>query len=134
MLTNQYLDELFDELKIEGETYFYYFYTMKMASTSEYFKLGFGALLENEHQIICFTNKRIMLLEITPLQGKFNGNKKYIDMKDVESVKVKRGWFKTKITVTLTGNRGDIVIKSNSFTIGLSNQRKNLISLEKMYD
>lgn len=73
-----------------------------------------------------------MVLEIS-MSGKFTGNIKCIGMKDIESVKVKKGLFRTKITVTSTGNRGNIVIKVNSFTIGLSNQKKNLIKLEKQY-
>lgn len=32
ILTNRYLDVLFSEIKIDGETSFYYFYTMKMVS------------------------------------------------------------------------------------------------------
>lgn len=32
ILTNRYLDVLFSEIRIDGETSFYYFYTMKMAS------------------------------------------------------------------------------------------------------
>ncbi len=32
ILTNRYLDVLFSEVKIDGETSFYYFYTMKMVS------------------------------------------------------------------------------------------------------
>ncbi|MED1412467.1 MULTISPECIES: PH domain-containing protein [Bacillus] len=132
MLTNKYLDDLFEELKIEGETYFYYFYSYVTPSASEYFKYGLGALADLEHLIICFTDKRLMVLEIS-MSGKFTGNIKCIDMKDIENVKVKKGLFRTKITVTSTGNRGDIVIKANSFTIGLSNQKKNLIKLEKKY-
>ncbi|GLV67533.1 hypothetical protein Bmyc01_62020 [Bacillus mycoides] len=132
MLTNKYLDDLFEELKIEGETYFYYFYSYITPSASEYFTYGLGALVDLKHLIICFTDKRLMVLEIS-MSGKFTGNIKCIDMKDIESVKVKKGLFRTKITVTSTGNRGDIVIKANSFTIGLSNQKKNLIKLEKKY-
>ncbi|MFE7696847.1 hypothetical protein ACFU39_27595, partial [Bacillus tropicus] len=80
MLNNNVLDELFNEVAYEDESYFYYFYTMKMAATSEYIKFGPGAFLENQHQVICFTNKRIMMLELNPLTGKFNGNKIIIDI------------------------------------------------------
>ncbi|MFJ8356000.1 PH domain-containing protein [Bacillus paramycoides] len=85
-----------------------------------------------EHLIICLTDKRLMVLEIS-MSGKFTGNIKCIDMKDIESVNIKKSLLRTKITVTSTGNRRDIVIKANSFTIGLSNQKKNLIKLEEKY-
>lgn len=133
MLNNNVLDALFNEVAYEDELYFYYFYTMKMAATSEYLKFGPGAFLENQHQVICFTNKRIMMLELNPLTGKFNGNKIIINIEDVEDIKVKRGLIKSKVIVTLKGNKGDIVMNPNSFTIGLSNHKKNLVKLQKMY-
>ena len=43
MLNNNVLDALFNEVAYEDELYFYYFYTMKMAATSEYLKFGPGA-------------------------------------------------------------------------------------------
>jgi hypothetical protein len=133
MLNNNVLDELFNEVAYEDESYFYYFYTMKMAATSEYIKFGPGAFLENQHQVICFTNKRIMMLELNPLTGKFNGNKIIIDIEDVEGIKVKRGLIKSKVIVTLKDNKGDIIMNPNSFTIGLSNLKKNLVKLQEMY-
>ncbi|MDM5235835.1 hypothetical protein QUF83_06300 [Bacillus cereus] len=48
MLTNKYLDDLFEELKIEGETYFYYFYSYVTPTSSDYFKYGLGALADLE--------------------------------------------------------------------------------------
>lgn len=132
MLNNNVLDELFNEIKREDETYYYYFYTMKIAATSEYIKFGPSAVLE-KHLIICFTNKRIIMLEITPLTGKLNGNHKVINIEDVENIKVKRGLLKTKIVVTLKGNNGNLIMNPNSFTFGLSNHKKNLIKLEEQY-
>lgn len=103
MLTNKYSDDLLEELKIEGETY--YFYSNVTPSAFEYFEYRIGAFVELEHLIICFTNKKILVLAIS-MAGKFTGNVKYIDIKDLKSVQVKRGLIRTKITVTSTGNRG----------------------------
>ena len=64
------------------------------------------------------------MLELNPLTGKFNGNKIIINIEDVEGIKVKRGLIKSKVIVTLKGNKGDIVMNPNSFTIGLSNHKK----------
>jgi hypothetical protein len=134
MLNNNVLDELFNEVAYEDESFFYYFYTMKMAATSEYIKFGPGAFLENQHQVICFTNKRIMMLELNALTGKFNGNKIIIDIEDVEGIKSKKkGLIKSKVIVTLKDNKGDIIMNPNSFTIGLSNLKKNLVKLQEMY-
>lgn len=132
MLTNKSLDDLFQELKIEGETYFYYFYTYKTPSASEYFKHGLGAIVDLQHSIICFTEKRLMVLEVTSM-GTLTGQMQYLDMSEIENVKVKRGTFFTRITVTSKENKGEMTIKANSFTFGLSNQKKNLIALEKKY-
>lgn len=93
---------------------------MKMTATSVYIKYGPGAFLENQHQVICFTNKRIMMLELNPLTG----NKKTINIKDVENIKVKRELIKTKVIVTLKSDKGDIIMNPNSFTIGFSNYKK----------
>lgn len=73
------------------------------------------------------------MLELNPLTGKFNGNKIIINIEDVEGIKVKRGLIKSKVIVTLKGNKGDIVMNPNSFTIGLSNHKKNLVKLQEMY-
>lgn len=132
MLTNQYLDDLFQDMKIEGETYFYYFYTYSLPTPSSQFKYGLGSLAGIEHLIICFTEKRLIFLEIT-MMGKYTGNMEVINMDTIGTIKVKKGFFKTKITVTDKEGGGEMVINTNSFTFGLSNQKKNLKELANLY-
>ncbi|AFQ30125.1 hypothetical protein P4493_04175 [Bacillus thuringiensis] len=132
MLTNEYLDDLFEGIKIEGEDYFYYFYVYQIPKEGVLLVNGIIPVGDIEHIIVCFTNKRLLFLEIT-MMGKYTGNMKSIDLIEFEHIKVKRGMIRTSIVLTSKNGKGNTVIKANSFTFGLSNQKKNLIALEKLY-
>ncbi|CAG9611986.1 hypothetical protein BACCIP111899_01158 [Bacillus rhizoplanae] len=133
MLTNTNADKIFDKLMIEGETYVHYFYVMKMASPSEYLAYGFGAIGSNSHCLAGFTNKRILLIELSPATGNATGNIAHLDLDEVEKVSVKRGILKSNVTVKLKEDKGIIEMKPNSFTVGLSNHKKSLVKLEELY-
>ncbi|PHE64319.1 hypothetical protein COF68_05610 [Bacillus toyonensis] len=132
MITNKYLDEVFKELKIEGEEYFYYFYVYNLPKTEVYMMNGILPIGDIEHIIVCFTNKRLMFLEVT-MMGKLTGNTTIIDLDTLDKIKVKRGMIRTSIIVTPKETQKDMTIKANSFTFGLSNQKKNLKELAKLY-
>ena len=132
MLTNEYLDDLFEGIKIEGEDYFYYFYVYQIPKEGVLLVNGIIPVGDIEHIVVCFTNKRLLFLEIT-MMGKYTGNMKSIDLIEFEHIKVKRGMIRTSIVLTSKNGKGNTVIKANSFTFGLSNQKKNLIALEKLY-
>lgn len=133
MLTNSNADKIFDKLMVEGETYVHYFYVMKMASHSEYLVYGLGAIGSNSHCLVGFTNKRILLIELSAATGNATGNIAHLDLDEVEKVSVKRGMIKSNVTVKLKGDKGVLEMKPNSFTIGLSNHKKNLVKLEELY-
>ncbi|MDC2863585.1 PH domain-containing protein [Bacillus sp. BP-3] len=133
MLTNTNADKLFDKLRVEGETYVHYFYVMKMASHSQYLAFGLGALALNKHYLVGFTNKRIILIELSPATGDPTENIVYLELDKVEKVSVKRGMIKSNVTIKLIEDKGVIEMKPNSFTVGLSNHKKSLVELEKLY-
>lgn len=133
MLTNTNADKLFDNLMVEGETHVHYFYVMKMASHSQYLAYGFGAIFSNKHCLAGFTNKRIILIELSPVTGNATENIAYLDLDEVEKVSVKRGIIKSNVTIQLKEDKGVLEMKPNSFTIGLSNHKKNLVKLEELY-
>ncbi|MGG2066907.1 PH domain-containing protein [Bacillus sp. S14(2024)] len=133
MLTNTSADKTFDKLMVEGETYVHYFYVMKMASHSQYLAYGLGAIGLNKHYLVGFTNKRIFLIELTPVTGDTTENIIYLDLDKVEKVSVKRGIIKSNVTIKLKEDKGVLEMKPNSFTIGLSNHKKSLVELEELY-
>lgn len=133
MLTNSNADKIFDKLMVEGETYVHYFYVMKMASPSQYLVFGIGALASNAHCLVGFTNKRILLIELSPATGDATGNIAHLDLDEVEKVSVKRGILKSNVTVKLKEDKGILEMKPNSFTVGLSNHKKHLVKLEELY-
>ncbi|MGG0186040.1 PH domain-containing protein [Bacillus rhizoplanae] len=133
MLTNTNADKIFDKLMVEGETYVHYFYVMKIASPSQYLAFGVGAIGSNAHCLVGFTNKRILLIELSPATGNATGNIAHLDLDEVEKVSVKRGILKSNVTVKLKEDKGMLEMKPNSFTVGLSNQKKNLVKLEELY-
>ncbi|WP_242220205.1 PH domain-containing protein [Bacillus cereus group sp. BfR-BA-01380] len=133
MLTNTNADKVFDKLMVEGETYVHYFYVMKMASTSQYLFFGLGALALNKHYLVGFTNKRIILIELSPATGNPTENIAHLDLYEVEKVSVKRGMIKSNVTIKLKEDKGVLEMKANSFTVGLSNHKKGLVELEKLY-
>ncbi|MGG0238079.1 PH domain-containing protein [Bacillus rhizoplanae] len=133
MLTNSNADKIFDKLMVEGETYVHYFYVMKMASPSQYLAFGVGAIGSNTHCLAGFTNKRILLIELSPATGNATGNIAHLDLDEVEKVSVKRGILKSNVTVKLKEDKGILEMKPNSFTVGLSNHKKNLVKLEELY-
>ncbi|PGF05061.1 PH domain-containing protein [Bacillus toyonensis] len=132
MLTNEYLDDLFEGMKIEGEDYFYYFYVYQIPKEGVLLLNGIIPVGDIEHSIVCFTNKRLLFLEIT-MMGKYTGNMKSVNLTEFKHIKVNRGMIRTSIVLTSKNGKGNTVIKANSFTFGLSNQKKNLIALEKLY-
>lgn len=133
MLTNTNADKVFDKLMVEGETYVHYFYVMKMASHSQYLAFGLGALALNKHYLVGFTNKRIILIELSPVTGDPTENIVYLELDKVEKVSVKRGMIKSNVTIKLIEEKGVLEMKPNSFTVGLSNHKKSLVELEKLY-
>ncbi|MGG2016424.1 PH domain-containing protein [Bacillus sp. S10(2024)] len=133
MLTNTNADKLFDKLMVEGETYVHYFYVMKMASHSQYLAFGLGALALNKHYLVGFTSKRIILIELSPATGDPTENIVYLELDKVEKVSVKRGMIKSNVTIKLIEDKGVLEMKPNSFTVGLSNHKKSLVELEKLY-
>ncbi|SFJ73843.1 MULTISPECIES: PH domain-containing protein [unclassified Bacillus (in: firmicutes)] len=133
MLTNTNADKVFDKLMVEGETYVHYFYVMKMASTFQCLAFGLGALGLNKHYLVGFTNKRILLIELSPATGNVTENITHLDLDKVEKVSVKRGILKSNITLKLKEDKGILEMKLNSFTVGLSNHKKGLVELEKLY-
>ena len=133
MLTNTNADKVFDKLMVEGETYVHYFYVMKMASHSQYLAFGLGALALNKHYLVGFTNKRIILIELSAATGDPTENIVYLELDKVEKVSVKRGMIKSNVTIKLIEDKGVLEMKPNSFTVGLSNHKKSLVELEKLY-
>ncbi|CAM4410454.1 hypothetical protein BAMA_24730 [Bacillus manliponensis] len=133
MLTNTTADKVFDELMIEGETYTHYFYVMKMAARSEYLTYLFGAIASNKHCLVGFTDKRVLFIELSPTTGNATENIAYLDLDEVEQVSVKRGLIKSNVTIKLKEDKGILEMKPNSFTVGLSNHKKNLVKLEELY-
>ena len=133
MLTNTNADKVFDKLMVEGETYVHYFYVMKMASHSQYLAFGLGALALNKHYLVGFTNKRIILIELSPVTGDPTENIVYLELDKVEKVSVKRGMIKSNVTIKLIEDKGVLEMKPNSFTVGLSNHKNGLVELEKLY-
>ncbi|WP_035437886.1 PH domain-containing protein [Bacillus sp. UNC322MFChir4.1] len=133
MLTNKNADKVFDKLMVEGETYVHYFYVMNMASHSQYLVFGLGALALNKHYLVGFTNKRVILIELSPTTGDPTENIVYLELDKVEKVSVKRGMIKSNVTIKLIEDKGVLEMKPNSFTVGLSNHKKSLVELEKLY-
>lgn len=133
MLSNTNADKIFDKLMVEGETYVHYFYVMKMASHSQYLAYNFGAIGSNNHCLVGFTNKRIVLIELSPVTGNPTENITYLDLDEIEKVSVKRGMIKSNVTIKLKEDKGVLEMKPNSFTIGLSNHKKSLVKLEELY-
>ncbi|MRB31232.1 hypothetical protein GH891_32240, partial [Bacillus thuringiensis] len=106
MLTNEYLDDLFEGIKIEGEDYFYYFYVYQIPKEGVLLVNGIIPVGDIEHIIVCFTNKRLLFLEIT-MMGKYTGNMKSIDLIEFEHIKVKRGMIRTSIVLTSKNGKGN---------------------------
>ncbi|MGF2715387.1 PH domain-containing protein [Bacillus cereus] len=132
MFTKDKLDAVLNELKIEGEDYFYYFYVYQTPSKTDYLKYGLGAIATMDHLIVCFTNKRLIFLEMT-MMGEFTGNAQGLELDVFESIKVKKGLIRTAIKLTPKDGSEDLTIKANSFTFGFSSQKTNLQALSVMY-
>ncbi|MGF2715386.1 PH domain-containing protein [Bacillus cereus] len=133
MLTNKALDKYFESIAIEGETYFHYLYVRRMSSPLEGYKLGKGILLAEVSKVICFTNKRLLIVNIGPLGGFSSYDMKTVNMEEIESITIKQGFSGTTIKIDLNFDRGSVRLNPNSFVIGLSNHKENLKSLCKLY-
>lgn len=132
MASNSYLDNYFKEKMQPDENYCYYFYTMTFASATKYIIFGAGAQLLNQHSIICFTNKRIIIIEMNPATGNLTENIGQIELSNVKKITVKKGLLKTKLLVTFC-DESIMKIEPNNICIGLSNHKKNLTKLEELY-
>ncbi|MEC2463424.1 PH domain-containing protein [Bacillus cereus] len=132
MYTKEKLDVILNELKQEGEDTFHYFYVYQTPSTSSYIKHGISAVVDIDHLIVCFTNKRLLFLEMT-MMGDFTGNIKGLNLDEVEEIKVNRGMIRTTILLKLKGEKEKLSIKANSFAIGFPIQKTNLLALSKLY-
>ena len=133
MVSNSCLDNLFKENLLSEESYSYYFYAMSFASKSKYILYGPFATLFNKHSIICFTNKRIICLELDPVTGNVMNNINEIEFNIIKNVIVKKGMIKTKIKVVFL-DESILEFSPNNICIGLSNHKKNLSKLQEMYN
>ncbi|PHE64320.1 hypothetical protein COF68_05615 [Bacillus toyonensis] len=133
MLTNKFLNNFFTDMKREDETYMYYLYVRRMSSSLEDFKLGKGLLLADVSKVICFTNKRLILVHVRPFGGLDSYSMKTISMEDIKLIHVKDGFSGVSIKVDLKENKGSMRLNPNSFVLGLSNHKKNLKELIKLY-
>lgn len=129
---NAYFDQYFTNMAEPDETYRYYFYVMSFASLTKYLLFQGAAMLANKHMIVCVTNRRLLICEMDPTTGKLTGNPFGIDLNDVKSIALEKGWLKTKVKVTFNDDSA-IQFKPNNFCIGLSNHKLHLQKLQEMY-
>ncbi len=109
MVSNSYLDNLFKNILSSEDEYGYYFYSMSFATIGEYLLFGAFAPLLNKHLIVCFTKKRIILMELDPLTG---------------NVKIE----------LVFENGSSIRFTPNNICIGLSNHKNNLEKINQLYN
>lgn len=132
MNKNQYLDDYFKEMLEEEETYNYYFYVMSFVPVTQYLRFQQMAIFLNKHMIISFTNKRILICEMSGLTGKLTENVLTIDLQEVKQISIKEGIMKTKIRIEFLDGSA-IKFKPNNICIGLSNHKKHLNKLKELY-
>ncbi|WP_173275063.1 hypothetical protein [Paenibacillus sp. NEAU-GSW1] len=126
------MDQLFAGIKFPEETYQYYFYTMSFASVTKYLLYGSFAPFLNKHFIVCFSNLRLILIPLDPVTGNPTLNVVELPISEVSGLSLKKGFFKTKITLNLSD--GTIIkFNPNNICIGLSNHKANLTKLADMY-
>ncbi len=118
---NPYFEQYYQELVRADESYHYYFYVMK-----------FKTLTKQRHQMVCVTDKRIIVSEMDPLTGKLIGLHFEIDMQDVQHISITKGILSTKFKVTLSDG-STVKFKPKNNCIGLSNHKKNLGKLLELY-
>lgn len=129
---NQYMDEVINQALTAEETYKHYFYVMGMKPLKNFLRYSYLAPFFNKHMIVCFTNKRILIFEMSGTTGKLTGESSEMLLSDVKQVTVKKGIIKTKITVTLSDN-SVVLFTPNNFCVGLSNHKDGLLALKQLY-
>ncbi|PHE64318.1 hypothetical protein COF68_05605 [Bacillus toyonensis] len=134
-LSNEKLDNLFEGIKVEGEENFYYFYNTVMSTNTHNSILGTGLNLKSKTspQIVCFTEKRIIIFNIDPITGEIDGNKVEVDIEDNVRVVLTRGIMSSTVIVETLHSRGKVVFKPANYMVGLSNHKTSLIKLYHLY-
>lgn len=82
--------------------------------------------------IVCVSNIRIILIEIDQFTGNPTENIIQIPVSELQNIKVKKGFFKTKLVLQFPDNN-TVKFSPNNICIGLSNHKKNLIKLSELY-
>ncbi|WP_341281127.1 hypothetical protein [Paenibacillus sp. FSL H8-0537] len=76
---NPYFYQYLKQTVEPDETYYYYFYVMSYAPLTKYLLYQSVTPFFNKHIIVCVTNKRILVCEMNPMNGKLTGNTVEID-------------------------------------------------------
>lgn len=105
---------------------------MKLASLTKHLLYQEFVILQNQHKIVCITNKRILVCEMDAITGKLTDNILEIRMDDVKQIALSKGFLKTKVNITFSDD-SEIQFKPNNFCVGLSNHKKHLLKLGEMY-
>lgn len=128
---NEYVDSFFQQILDNDEQSFYYFYNATIASFGKIIKEQLNSITSTKHHIVCFTYKRILVVEMDPAGGLSN-NVVAIENDYISKIEVKKGLFSTKVAVLLKDN-STLMFKPNNSCVGLSNHKKGLEYLVQKY-
>lgn len=109
------IQDFFTKSKKSNESDFLYFYTIK----------------KGKNYLIGISDKRVFIVNIHSLSLEILSTEDII-LNNISNITVKRGYFKTKITLQTENER--IVYKVRNICIGLSEHRNNLIQLNTIYN
>ena len=132
MLNDEKLKELINKNLSPDETYSYYFYCVITASAGEIMLLGNLAGLANKYYIVNMTNKKVHIYGLD-MMGKPKDYSIILN-ESILNIKIKNWLFGLGLKITLEMTNGSkIKFKANKHTVGLTNQKNNLMKIEEMY-